>query len=115
MHRAAVVVIALLAAVAPLTPAALAQRPDDRAGMIGVGSVTVPAQVVPASATRPDDRADARGPGIFAAGPTTILIASDGFDWSDAGIGLAGGLGLALVAVGLLARVTHRHRAHRLA
>jgi hypothetical protein len=102
----------LAVAAAVLAPTALAQRPDDQPGTIGVGSVTAP---VSASA-RPDDRAEARGPGVFApAVPATILVAEEGFDWRAAGVGLAGGLGLALLAGGVLVATTHRRREQRLA
>jgi len=137
MQRIALLASALLVAAMLLVSAALAERPDDRAGTIGVGSVTasaadparpddraglrgpgavaVSSKQTISSAVRPDDRPDARGPGAITAGPTTILVSSDGFDWSDAGVGLAGGIGLALLAAGLLATVTHRQRMHRVA
>lgn len=136
MQRSVLTVSALFAAAMLFAPAALAERPDDRGGAIGVGSVTVPAaeavrpddQAGPrgpgavsvsskktvASATRPDDRAGVRGPGATLVG-STVLVSSDGFDWSDAGIGVAGGLGLALIAAGLLATTTRSHRMQRLA
>jgi hypothetical protein len=40
-----------------------------------------------------------------------IQVSSGGFDWADAGIGAAGGLALALVAVGgVLVRTEHPAR-----
>jgi hypothetical protein len=83
--------------------------------MIGVGSVTAPAADAASTSTRPDDRPGIRGPGALAAGPTTVLVASDGFDWGDAGVGLAGGVGVALVVGALLVAATHRRRVQSLA
>jgi hypothetical protein len=115
MSRSVFIASSLFVAAALVAPTALAQRPDDRAGTIGVGSVTAPATEVVGVSTRPDDQADPRGPGAISGGLTTILVSSDGFDWGDAGVGVAGGLGLALLAGGLLAVAAHRHRAQRLA
>ena len=88
-------------------PAARADRPDDRGGLLGVGAVQA------ASApTRPDDRPGTRGPG-----PAPIVIAAEsrsGFDWGAAGIGALGAIGLCLlVATGLqlVARERGRHAA----
>jgi hypothetical protein len=114
MQRLAFLAGALLAA-ALLAPTALAQRPDDRDGRIGVGSVTTPAAVAAHSVLRPDDRPGIRAPGPGPVAASTVVVSSDGFDWNDAGIGVAGGLGLALVAGGLLASAMRRHRVHRLA
>jgi hypothetical protein len=54
---------------------------------------------------RPDDRDGLRGPGAApAAVPATVAIAPRDFDWTDAGIGAAVALGVALVAAaGMLA------------
>jgi hypothetical protein len=85
-----------------LTPA---ERPDDRAGMLGVGAVT--AKPI---ATRPDDRAGIRGPGSV----PTVLVASSGdaFDWGDAGIGAVGAFGLALLLFGAMQLATRAERGH---
>jgi len=115
MHRIALVAGALLAA-ALLAPAAIGQRPDDRSGAIGVGSVATPAvQPSQSAAVRPDDRPGVRAPGPGHVVASTVLVSNDGFDWDDAGLGVAGGLGLALVAGGLLALAMRRHRVHSLA
>ena len=92
-------------------PAVAAERPDDRAGMLGVGGVAATSQ---ATAT-PSDRIDGRelpdSVDLVPTPPTTtMLVAGDGFDWSDAGIGLAAGLGLALVSGGALAGAQHGRR-----
>src|SRR5262245_49858111 len=110
MQRKALFAGAVLAA-ALLVPTALAQRPDDRSGVIGVGAVTTPAvQAASSTPVRPDDRAGVRAPGPSDVVASTVLVTSDGFDWNDAGIGVAGGLGLALLVGGLLVVVMHRHR-----
>jgi hypothetical protein len=113
-----------------------AERPDDRAGMIGVGA----AQVVEAPpdaferavlrhastappdaferavvrqatvAVRPDDRAVARGPGAVA--PTlspSADPAQPNLGWSDALLGAAGILGV--LVLGAAVTLTIRHRA----
>ncbi len=113
-----------------------AERPDDRAGMIGVGA----AQVVEAApdaferavlrhastappdaferavvrqatvAVRPDDRAGARGPGADA---PTLSPSADrtepGFGWSDALLG-AGILGVLLLGAAVTLTIRHRGR-----
>lgn len=114
----------VLAAAALLAPGALADRPDDRAGRLGVGGATSMSGSI-----RPDDRADARGPGGLAvvqsgirpddraavrgpgAIPTVFATAgpsADGFDWADAGIGAVGALGLALLLFGALQVASRR-------
>jgi hypothetical protein len=49
-----------------------------------------------------------------ASAPVAVTSASSGFDWTDAGIGAAGGLGVALMGVGLVS-VTRRIRRTKLA
>src|SRR5262245_37775381 len=86
--------------------AVAADRPNDLAGPPG------PARAVPASSVefaRPDGRDAPDAADVPVAAPT-ILLVDDGFDWGDAGIGLAGGLGLVLVLGGLLAGVQHQRR-----
>ena len=108
-----------------------ATRPDDRAGMLGVGAVVYQA---PTPSVRPDDRAGLRGPGPRApqtaspqlkpglrdfglsygriavppastSGPAAQqqveIVPSRGFDWRDAGIGAAATLGIVLLVGGL--------------
>jgi hypothetical protein len=127
--------LALASAAVLAAGAQAATRPDDRSGMIGVGSAqttvappdaferaalrhtsTAPPDVFERAVlrqssvvVRPDDRAGARGPG--ASSPTVVAARSSvggGFEWREALLGAAGiafALGLAAV-VG----VTVRHR-----
>ena len=111
-----------------------AERPDDRAGMIGLGAAQVVGapdaferavlrSVTTASpdaferallreteiAVRPDDRVGVRGPG--AVGPPDVVSGGheeSGFGWSGALLGAAGLLG-ALIA-GTTATLAIRHR-----
>ena len=68
-------------------------RPDDRAGMLGVGAVS-PAVI---ASVRPDDRASARGPGVFPHDTlgSPVGAAARAFQWDDATMGA--GVMLALV------------------
>ena len=118
----------VLTVAALVTPTALAARPDDRGGMLGVG-----AAAVTSGSTHPDDRADARGPGAVdrlqsavrpddlagTRGPgsiPTVFVASsssrDGFDWDDAGVGAVGAFGVALLLLGGLQLATRGRRHH---
>ena len=129
MSRIGHISILVGVAAALFAPTALADRPDDRAGMLGVGGT------VPAGSTRPDDRAGVRGPGAHApitaasaasvrpddragargpgAAPTVILTQADaGFDWADAGIGAVGAFGLALALFGALQVAWRTRRSH---
>jgi hypothetical protein len=92
-----------------LAPSALATRPDDRAGLRGPGAL-----VATTDAVRPDDRGGVRGPGPEAIDPVPAVTTS-GFDWTAAGIGLVGGLAIAVLAGGIAATTVQRHRLHRLA
>jgi hypothetical protein len=87
----------VVASMVVLVPAGLAaQRPDDRAGPIGVGSIVQPATVRPddraarftpgmiASApTLPDNRADRFTPGATTQPVTGTTTADTGIDWND--------------------------------
>jgi hypothetical protein len=130
MTRIVTTSILVLVMAALSVPAALAERPDDRAGLLGVGGAAVatpsalrpddrdalrgPGAFVPdvVASVRPDDRAGVRGPG---AAPTVILTQTPrGFDWEDAGIGALGAFGLALLLFGtmqVVARGRDRHAA----
>jgi hypothetical protein len=79
-------------------------RPDDRPGARGPIEDMVSGSV----AVRPDDRAGIRGPGTQP--PTNLVRSSNGFDWRDAFIGGAGGLGIALLLTGGLLLVASRRR-----
>jgi len=86
---------------------AVSVRPDDRAGVRGPGAESP----VLAASVRPDDREGVRGPG---AAPTVILTqtSSGGFDWVDAGIGALGAFGLVLVLFGGLQVASRNRRSH---
>jgi hypothetical protein len=84
-------------------------RPDDRPGARGPIEDMVRGSV----AVRPDDRAGIHGPGTPP--PTSLVRSSDGFDWQDAFVGGAGGVGIALLLAGLLFLVTSRRTRTRIA
>src|SRR3954454_22468210 len=78
-------------------------RPDDRAGLRGVGDVVV-------SVSRPDDRAGVRGPGSVPA-HSAVAATTNGFDWVDALVGGAGGIATALLVMGgALLLLTQRNK-----
>ena len=130
MGRTIVIAAAVVATASLFAPAALAERPDDRAGPLGVGR----AEVVTAAPTRPDDSA-ARGgleadeatrttrvlpddrAGTRFPGAVPIVFASDTpsrFGWSDAAIAAVAALGAAiliLAATRLVGRGGRRHAA----
>ena len=98
-----------------------AERPDDRAGPLGVGGAQALAStgVGDGSAVlRPDDRAALRGPGAFdatvvVATPGAITAAADSFDWTDAAIGALGALAVVVLAGALgVAAVRARQGGH---
>ena len=110
-------VVAALA-LAAAGSAVAADRPDDRAGPIGVGGVAAAqtGDLDRAVAVRPDDRA-VRGAGSAgAAAPAPVVVvapASTGFDWTDAAIGAIGGIAAAVLAGALgLAAVRARQGGH---
>ena len=72
-------------------------RPDDRAGLLGVGG----AEANAAPSGRPDGRLVSDAADVDRTPPTVVLVESGGFDWSDAGIGAFGALGACLLAVSL--------------
>ena len=129
--------VALASAAVLATGASAADRPDDRAGMLGVGAAQV--VVVPDAferavlrrtvfappdaferavlrvsnaGPRPDDRAGARGPGAM---PSTVASvaaarANDGFAWGDAFVGAAGALSILLLGTATMLTIRHRGR-----
>jgi hypothetical protein len=117
--------VAALFVVAAFVPAALAaDRPDDRAGPLGVGS-TEPAVVAhpndragplgvgstePAVVVHPNDRAGVLGVGSVAPVVVETPVASTGIDWADPLV-IAGLTALAAVAVMAAGYgvVHHRH------
>ena len=84
-----------------VTATRISVRPDDQPGPRGPG-VTVTRVAV-----RPDDLPGLRGPGVVAAEPTVTTV-DGGFDWTDATIGAAVVLGVALLA-GLVVWTARRH------
>jgi hypothetical protein len=110
MKLQAKVIVTVAVAAALIVPAAQAKHADDRAGIRGPGLVATPQQQ-PSAAVRPDDRAGIRGPGA----PTASVVASttsNGFDWDDALIGGAGGMGAAFLLIGCtFLALSQRHRA----
>ena len=131
VRKAAGLAAAFLAAAIVVAPAG-ATRPDDRAGMLGVGAIAAE----PAAQTiRPDDRATARGPGSIsvesrtesvirpddragARGPGSVVVPTssvstsddDGLPWAGIGMGAALFVGLGLVGAALL--FTGRYQRH---
>ena len=98
----------LLAALVLSVPAVAAQHPNDRAGAQGVGAVSA-SQARASGATqslRPDGRELPDGVDLPPA-PPTVVAGADSFDWGDAGIGVAGGLGLALIVGAFLTTKQH--------
>jgi hypothetical protein len=96
-------------------------RPDDRAGIRGVGTAAPDlvdrqlanldakaAQV--AQSFHVDDRAGIRGPGPIET-PAVVSSHGDGFDWTDAGIGAS----VVLAAAVMLAAATMLRRRAELA
>jgi hypothetical protein len=108
------------------TGTALAERPDDRAGMLGVGAVTSTTEAAEApipdaferaiarattdAPTRPDDRGEARGPGVLSVLPIATDAAVDDFQWSDASVGAAAALLTVACGAGLVAVRRDRRR-----
>lgn len=88
-------------------PASGHVRPDDRAGVRGPGSTAGPVADI---AVRPDDRAGVRGPGAVTAPIGTTVVADvsgPDFNWGDAGIGAAAGVGLVLLLLGASLLIRH--------
>jgi len=118
---------AVLAAGTIAAPAALGSGPSspDTQDAAKAGQPASPADMIapdtqdavkagrPGAATdmsSPDTQDAAKGRGL---GPTIEVVtvaAPSGFDWIDAGIGAASGLGASLIAAGGLILVLKRHR-----
>jgi hypothetical protein len=125
---------AALSVVAVLVPAALAERPDDREGVIGVGAVatettpftsvgtadTVEARIragldargAVIAPTRPDDRVGPIGVGVVGqTEPTPVTpVASPGTDWSDPFVVGAIAAVIALLGITVVYVVEHGRR-----
>ena len=83
-----------------------AGRPDDRAGMLGVGAAAASHRTF----THPDDLAGVRGPGAFPS--VAAAHPQPAFDWSDAGIGAVTAFALALALFGGVHAFTRERRRH---
>jgi hypothetical protein len=137
IHRVLGAAGVVLAGVALLAGGVQASdRPDDRAGAIGVGGVAAPAPTGAferaverhvaemlydpfagdAGPVRPDDRGGVRGPGMVATSMSANAAVgpADEFAWGDAAFGAAVMFGL-LVALGAFATLTVRNRGRTLA
>lgn len=79
-------------------------NPDEQTAIVNQATPS-PTQGAPVARPNPDEQTTSsaadRQPRVSVP-PTTIVrvITPSGFDWGDAGIGAAGGLGLTLVALG---------------
>ena len=126
-HR--IIALAVVASAAAILAApAVAARPDDKPGMLGVGAVGAsterPAAVTyfyaneratlvdSGRALRPDDRPGPRGAGAVGGqsvtGPTTS--GDDGFEWTAAGLGAGFIVALGLLGALLVASVRRFER-----
>ena len=111
---------ALAAPTAGAVPADL-RSPDARDAALAAKAATGPRQDL----RSPDARDLAAGRGTFSAPEVTVVKVSEpaptaptagGLDWTDAGIGAGGMLGLVLIGVGgalVIVRRTHDRPAHR--
>ena len=127
-----------MAVAAMLAGGALADRPDDRAGMLGVGGASVSEQtvhpndragalgvggalqaavpvnraVLPDSAlVRPDDRGGIRGPAMAAASSVaTTTVSGDSFRWGDAAFGALAAFGFLLLTGATMVMLRGRSR-----
>lgn len=94
-------------------PAFGATRPDDRTGIRGPGETAAPTQVVaPGISERPDNRAGTLGVGSDST-DAAIAVATNGFDWADAGIGAGAGAGALMVLAFALVVAMPRRRHSR--
>jgi len=101
-HRIATGIAAALAlALAAAAPAsATPWDPNSRDPSIPIRPAPEPAMIAPA-------------PSHASSGPVVVVTERDGFNWSDAGIGAAGGLALALIGGGGAVVVSQRPRRNR--
>jgi hypothetical protein len=112
MFRVIQISILAVALSALFAPTAFAERPDDRAGKIGVGSV----QSTGATYAHPDDRAEARGPGaneerLPELVPQAVALEDGGFGWAAAGVGALAAFAVAVLFLGGV-QVVRRERRH---
>jgi hypothetical protein len=135
-RRLAPATLTMLLAAAALAAPAMAQRPDDRAGPLGVGAISYPAAsaerpdnrggllgigsiagAVSAVPLRPDDRAGLRGPmlgttsaAVAAAQAARVTTTNDGIAWRDAFFGAGATLIVVLLAGVLMLTLRGRRR-----
>ena len=131
IHRVLGATGVVLAGVALAGGVQASDRPDDRAGAIGVGGVAAPAPTGvferaverhvaetlydpfagDAGPVRPDDRGGARGPGMVATSisANAAVGPADEFAWGDAAFGAAV-MSAVFLALGAFTAVTIRHR-----
>jgi hypothetical protein len=90
-------------------------RPDDRAGLHGSGTYgsQLKQEAARSTAVRPDNRAGIRGAGELVS--SGAQAAATSFDWQDAFVGGVGGVGIALLLIGLLFVVAGRRSRRRVA
>ncbi len=114
--------VALIAAIVALPATALAGVRDGRSPDTKDAAVAAHAPKVgygfgqsgfAGRATQPPRVVDGRSPdtrdaALAAHSTPKVLVAGSGFDWTDAGIGAAGGFGIAVIAVGAVGLVTRR-------
>ena len=108
MHVRATLIGTIAVSVALVAPIARADSPYDWPGGIHRPSASALAAAQESSIatpTRPDDRDGVRGPGATAptraSTPTVVAVSREnGFDWGDAVVGAAVGMGAAILFIG---------------
>ena len=120
MHVRARLIGTIAVSAALLVPIARADSPYDWPGGIhrpSASALAAAQESSNATHTRPDDRAGVRGPGAFtpplASTPSVVAVSREnGFDWGDAVVGAAVGMGAAILFIGCAALlVSQRSRA----
>ena len=86
-HRIATGIVTALALAAAAPASATPWDPSSRDPFIPIRPAPEPAMIAPA-------------PSHASKGPVVVITERNGFDWSDAGIGAAGGLALAMLGLG---------------
>lgn len=86
-RRIATGIVAALAFAAAAPASATPWDPNSRDPFIPIRPAPEPAMIAPA-------------PSHASTGPGVVIAERSGFDWSDAGIGAAGGLALAMLGLG---------------
>lgn len=94
-RRIATGIVAALALAAAAPASATPWDPNSRDPFIPIRPAPEPAMIAPA-------------PSHASTGPGVVITERSGFDWSDAGIGAAGGLALATIGLGGALAVSQR-------